>query len=357
MEDIFPVFWPYYAMALALAMFFGVVAQRSRFCLQGGLRDWRNLNNSHRLTTYLAAMAFTVLATSVVETFGLTDLSNTKPGYRSSEFAWGRYLVGGFIFGYGMVLAAGCGFRQVIKSGEGNLKALWLLSVMAISIYFLTRGEFFGLYVLPVFAPLSASLASQQDMGSLLLSDSANSLRLIIAVVFCVLVAWRLTVQKADATRWFTVISVGVAIALGYVLTGGEYAKYLAEEADFMSTPPAGLGSQSFTVAAPLGDLVYFIDQRGIAQLTFGVLAIAGVLLGSTLSAVIGNRFKISGFDSWRDFVTSTTGAALSAVGAVLAMGCSVGHGLTGIATLSLGSVIAVGAISAGGLLAIKHAE
>jgi uncharacterized protein len=355
MEEIFPVFWPYYAMALTLATLLGAVAQRSRFCLQGGLRDLINLGQSHRMMTYVAAMAFAMLATAVVESLAWVNVDVTKPAYRSSEFLWGRYVIGGFLFGYGMVLSHGCGFRQVVKSGEGNLKALWVLTLMALTIYFLTRGEFFGTTLLPLFAPLTISLDSQQDLGSVLFHEQANTLRLGLAVVFSGFVSYKLLQQKSSLSRWFTILFVGVAIALGFVLTGGEYAQYLAEEAQFMSTPPAGLGGQSFTVAAPLGDMVYFLSQLSFSSVTFGVLAVGGLLLGAFLSALFGRRFKVSGFDSGKDIAIASVGGSLAGVGAVIALGCSVGHGLTGIATFSLGSMLSFAAIVAGGLLAIKQ--
>lgn len=354
MEDILPLFWPYYSIALALAISFGAIAQRSRFCLQGGLRDWHNLGNHRRLMTYIAAMAFAILACNVVEGLALTDLSNTKPGYRSSEFAWGRYLVGGFIFGFGMVLAAGCGFRQLIKSGEGSVKALWLVSIMAIAIYVLTRTTFFGLYVMPLFQPLSVSLSSQQDLGSITNSDYAASLRVLFGAVASTLMAWQLIKHNASLGTWLTAAAVAALITLGFILTGGDYALFLADEAAFMDTPPNGLGSQSFTVSAPLGDVVYFLDQRALPQLTFGVLAILGVWIGALISAISRKQFKVTGFDSWRDLGISSLGALLAAFGSVLAMGCSVGHGLTGVATLSMGSILAIAAIVAGGMIAIK---
>ncbi|HSG61464.1 MAG TPA: YeeE/YedE family protein [Pseudomonadales bacterium] len=355
MEEIFPVFWPYYAMALALATLLGAVAQRSRFCLQGGLRDLVNLGQSQRIMTYVAAMAFAMLATTVVESLSLVNVDVTKPAYRGSEFLWGRYVLGGFLFGYGMVLSHGCGFRQVVKSGEGNLKALWVLSVMAVTIYLMTRGEFFGSTLLPLFAPLTISLNSHQDLGSILLNEQANTLRLGIAFIFSAFVSYKLIQQKSSLGRWFTTLFIGSAIALGFVLTGGEYAQLLAEEAQFMSTPPAGLGGQSFTVAAPLGDMVYFLSQWSFPSLTFGVLAVSGLLLGSFLSAIMGKRFTVSGFDSRKDMVVASVGGSLAGVGAVIALGCSVGHGLTGIATLSLGSMLSFAAIVAGGLLAIRQ--
>ena len=354
MEEILPVFWPYYAMAFALAITLGVVTQRSRFCFQGGLRDWHNLGNNTRLMTYISSMAFAMLAVTVVESLSLTDLSATKPAYRSAEFAWGRYITGGFIFGFGMVLASGCGFRQLVKSGEGSLKAVWLISIMALAIYLLTRTTFFGIYVLPLFAYTTTSLSSQQDIGSLILGDSGMTARLVLSAVFSAVMALVLIRQKASTGVWLTAAGVAIAISLGFVLTGGEYATELADEAEFMSTPPYGLGSQSFTVSAPLGDVVYFLDQLTFSQVTFGVLAVFGVWLGSTLSAVSSKKLKISGFDSWSDFGVASLGSLLAAFGAVLAMGCSIGHGITGIATLSIGSFIATAAIAAGGMVAIK---
>lgn len=354
MEEILPVFWPYYTISLSLAIVLGMVAQRSRFCLQGGLRDWLNLKQSDRLVTYAATISFAILAATLAEAFSLVSLDMTKPAYRSSELALGRYVIGGFIFGVGMILCAGCGFRQVIKSGEGNLKAIWALGIMALTIYLITRGEFFGTLLMPLFAPMTVSLNAPQDIGSLVSPDHAGTLRLSLALIFSGYVCWQLLKRKTHLGTWFTTISIGVAIALGFIITGGEYAQFLAEEAEFMTTPPTGLGGQSFTVAAPLGDVVYFLTQLSLPSMTFGVLAIAGLILGAFTSALLGKRFAISGFASNQDFLFTTLGAALAGFGAVIATGCSVGHGLTGIATLSIGSIMAFAAMIAGGLVTIK---
>lgn len=342
---------------LAFATLFGVIAQRTKFCLQGALRDHVNLQQSQRLVTFLAAMAFAALASSVVESMALVSLDSTKPSYRSSEFAWGRYIIGGFIFGYGMVLSAGCGFRQLIKSGEGNYKAMWVLTVMALTIYWLTRGEFFAAQLLPLFAPLTLSLDGAQDIGSLISAEHGQNVRLAVAALLSGIAIWQLRARRASVGTWISAVVIGTLIALGFVLTGGEYAQFLADEAEFMSTPPSGLGGQSFTTTAPLGDVVYFLDQRSFAQLTFGVLAVTGLVLGSILSAAISRKFNWVGFDSLSDFIRANIGAVMAGIGSVIALGCSVGHGLTGFATLSVGSLVAVAAIVAGGRLAVAHSK
>jgi len=355
MEEILPVFWPYYAITLSLALVFGAVAQRTRFCLQGGLRDLAIQAQPKRIATFLAAMAFAALISSLLEMFSLVDLHSTRPNYRSSDFAYGRYLIGGLIFGYGMVLAAGCGFRQVIKSGEGSIKALWALSVMALTIFAMTRGEFFGNYLLPPLSHLSISFNGPQDFGSLISKEDSQSIRLFLAALFCVAVCWRINVMRLGYSVYTTAILVGLIISAGYLLTSGEYAQFLADEAAFMTTPPSGLGGQSFTVAAPLGDTVYFLNQRSISDINFGVLAICGLFIGSIISAVFSGRFSLQGFNSWPDFFKANIGAVFAGAGAVIAMGCSVGHGLTGLATLSLGSLLAFGGIVVGGSIAIKQ--
>lgn len=362
MESLPNVFLYYYLAVFVLALVFGFAAQKSAFCPVGGLRDWLNQNNPGRLWTYLAAIAVAMLSVSLIESLGWVELSQTRPPYRTEDFAWGRYVIGGFIFGFGMVLAAGCGMRNLIRVGQGSYKAIWLVALMALTAYVMTRTSFYAEWVMPIVAPMTTSLsnAGAQDLASLLVGSSAES-----HAIWLLILSWiiGLTILyfafKNSAFRRpsyiLSAFAIGLVIAAAYWLTGGEFAKGLQDEAMFMATPPEGLGTQSFTFAAPMGDLVYYLmSPSELSLITFGVLAVVGLAVGSLIASLLSKQFAISGFTSKRDGLISSIGAILVGFGVVLAMGCSIGHGLSGTATLALGSFLALAAISAGAYVGLK---
>ena len=360
MENLWTAFWPYYLGVLSLAIVFGFTAQRSAFCPVGGIRDWVNQKQFTRLGTYFGAIAVAMFFTATAEGVGWIDLSLTVPPYRSAEFAWGRYIIGGFIFGFGMVLAAGCGMRNLVRMGQGSFKAIWLVALMALMAYLMTRTDFYASWVMPTVSPMTTTLnqSGSQDIASLLVGKSENisTLRWIIGTLIGLgLFVWLMRSSEFKQIKPVaTAMIIGGIIVAGYGLTGGSYAAYMQEEASFMDMPPAGLGTQSFTFAAPMGDVVHWMSEPYLPLVTFGVLAVLGMVIGSAISALMQRSFKLEGFASGKDFLLSSLGALMVGFGAVLAMGCSIGHGLSGISTLALGSFLALSSILAGAYTGIR---
>lgn len=360
MENLLTAFWPYYLGVLSLAIIFGFTAQRSAFCPVGGMREWMNERQFTRLATYFGAIATAIFLTSFGEWMGWFNLSQTMPPYRSAEFAWGRYIFGGFIFGFGMVLSAGCGMRNLVRIGQGSYKALWLVILMSVMAYIMTRTDFYADWVLPVVAPLSTNFSSKgaQDLASLLMgqSDSTELVRFILgSAIGLGVFFWLLKSQSfRQAKPIVAAVVIGAVIVAGYSLTGGAYGEYIKGEASFMDVPPAGLGTQAFTFAAPMGDVVYWASHPQLALVSFGVLAVLGMIIGSLVSSFIKGTFKPEGFTNVKDFLISSLGALMVGFGAVLAMGCSIGHGLSGVATLALGSFVALSAILTGAYAGIR---
>ena len=62
---------------------------------------------------------------------GLIDPAKTL--YASNRFIWLSALVGGLLFGFGMVLASGCGSKTLVRIGGGNLKSLVVFLVMGLA--------------------------------------------------------------------------------------------------------------------------------------------------------------------------------------------------------------------------------
>jgi hypothetical protein len=128
------------------------------------------------------------------------------------------------------------------------------------------------------------------------------------------------------------------------------------DELEFMDEPPFFTGAQSLTFIGPTGHIVQYLKQ-GFSEvfLTFGVATVFGVVVGSFLYTVIFRKVRIEWFVSWNDFLMHAIGALLMGVGGVLAMGCTIGQGITGVSTLALGSILTIVAIIAGSAATMKY--
>ena len=115
------------------------------------------------------------------------------------------------------------------------------------------------------------------------------------------------------------------------------------------------LNSQSFTFINPIGQTYGYIkDSFSASLLTFGLISVFGVILGSFLWSLISKSFRIEWFASIRDFINHSIGAILMGFGGVLALGCTVGQGITGMSTLAVGSILTFISIIFGSSLTMK---
>jgi uncharacterized protein len=148
---------------------------------------------------------------------------------------------------------------------------------------------------------------------------------------------------------------VGLAIIAGWYLTGGPLGQSWKDYADMATDVPSRVQVQSFTFISPMGDTVrYLLDPAKWTLINFGVAALAGVILGSFLYAMITRNFRIEWFASTADFVNHAIGGVLMGIGGVLSMGCTVGQAITGMSTLAIGSMLTFAAIVAGAAAMMK---
>ncbi|HTY98450.1 MAG TPA: YeeE/YedE thiosulfate transporter family protein, partial [Rhodocyclaceae bacterium] len=114
----------------AVAAVMGAVVNRTNFCTMGAVSDWVNMGDSGRLRSWLLAIAVATGGLLLLEILGKAQLGEgTFPPYRTANFAWLRYLVGGALFGVGMTLGSGCGNKTLVRIGGGNLKSLVVLAI------------------------------------------------------------------------------------------------------------------------------------------------------------------------------------------------------------------------------------
>ena len=130
----------------------------------------------------------------------------------------------------------------------------------------------------------------------------------------------------------------------------------LLEELDFADEKPFFTGAQSLTFIGPMGHLQQYIWQAFDSLfLTIGVATVAGVIIGSFLYTVIFRKIRIEWFVDWKDFLNHVIGGVLMGIGGVLAMGCTIGQGISGVSTLALGSILTVLSIVAGCAATMKY--
>jgi len=129
----------------------------------------------------------------------------------------------------------------------------------------------------------------------------------------------------------------------------------LADDDEGKPATGRALNSQSFTFINPIGQTYGYIkDGLNSALLTFGLISVIGVILGSLLWALISRSFRIEWFVDTRDFINHSIGGILMGFGGVLALGCTVGQGITGMSTLALGSIFTFISIIFGSALTMK---
>ncbi|MDG4868360.1 YeeE/YedE family protein [Guyparkeria sp. 1SP6A2] len=355
-----PAIYTYLLYVLALSVVFGAAAQFSRFCLLGGMSSYMSSRDGGRMAVYLGAIGVAVLATTLVQWWAGLDLNQTRPPYRTPDFAWGRYLIGGLMFGVGMVLARGCPVRSLVKSSQGNLQALVAIAIMAVGAYAMTRTDLYQSAFLPWIGQLSVDLSAygiaHQDLASLLGGGDLLYFVLAAALTIALLfISWRWLPLRGNGLAWLGILLIGGVVGMGFWVTGGSPGQAADMASMMQNMPQEGLGTQSFTFSAPLGDVVYFLQNvTNPTTITFGVVAVVGVFLGSLISALVRRDVRFAGLSGWREWLRTVVGAAMVGVGAVLAMGCTVGHGLTGFSMLALGSMLSLAAIMLGAWVTLR---
>jgi uncharacterized protein len=136
---------------------------------------------------------------------------------------------------------------------------------------------------------------------------------------------------------------IAAGIAVGLLVTAGWFATGYLGADDFN---PAAVTSLTFI--NPVVDTVQYVMLSTGLTLNFGIAMVSGVFAGSLLTALVTRRFHLEGYTSPQHMLRSIGGAALMGSGGAMALGCSIGQGLTGISTLAFSSLVAAAGILLG---------
>jgi len=374
--------WSTFAISVVL----GMVANKTNFCTMGAVSDLVNMGDSGRFRAWILAATVALIGVLILESMGMVNLgSATLPPYRGGEFQWGRYLLGGFLFGIGMTLGSGCGNKTLIRIGGGNIKSVFVFVMIAVVAYYMVDpfkqlpSTWYQSYFAPWLGKASISLKGSQDVGSVVagaVGANVMTMRLVLGGLIAV-VSLYLLFRSVDFRKSFDNVLAGVVIGLVVIAAWYITSNIMVQSADSghqtltqfynnwdfamdsaVGKPKNGstnLLPQSFTFISPIGQMFGYVGS-GLEKnfLTFGVMSVLGVIVGSLAWSLISRRFRIEWFASLKDFVTHIIGGILMGFGGVLGLGCTIGQGITGISTLAMGSFLVFISIVFGSALTMK---
>ena len=305
-----------------IGLVFGFFAQRSKFCARAAVIEGCDGTWGSRLAVWMLGFAVAILAVQAMVLVGFLKPESSRhlgaPGSISGA------VVGGLMFGMGMIMTRGCASRLLILSANGNLRALLSGLVFAVTV----QASISGLLA-PARQWVTSLWMVEGGPDRNLLNLTTPWMGLVVGLVLGVIALWRLRASASDNTSsstWtWAGAFVGLAIALGWGVT-----QWVAS----VSFEPIAVQSLSFS--APSAEwLMRTLSTATAPQFGFDAGLLPGVFVGSLLASVWFGEFKFEGFQTENKLGHYLTGAVLMGLGAVMAGGCTVGSGISGGAIFS----------------------
>ncbi len=332
------------------AMVFGAVANKTHFCIMGSISDWINIGSKNRFRAWMLALGVALTATQIMDGLGWFDVNRSI--YLTTNFGWLGYLLGGFLFGVGMTLGAGCGQRTLVRVGGGNLKSLVMLIVLGITAYMTLRGLIAVFRIQVVDATnidLTAGGLTDQSIASFVAALTGlgrDVARVLVAGVIGVGTIWWAFKDKSFRASRDNVIA---GVTIGLLIAGAWYTTGVIGYDEFEPVPV-----EAVTFIAPVGNTINYLMTYTGSVINFGIAVVFGMIAGSFVYAILSGTFRIETFASRQDMINHLAAGVLMGFGGVLSLGCTIGQGVSGMSTLALGSLITLVSIVFGSAVTIK---
>ena len=323
-------------------VFLGLAARIGRFCTLGAIEDLYYGENSLRLAMWGIAIGVAVLSTYGLAATGLLDLDQTL--YLSRAWNPLSSIIGGLMFGYGMALAGNCGYGALARLGGGDLRSFLIVLVMGISAYVTLNGPLSGLRIWAFGGPqpVSQTPSYAQAFASMSGLPAAT-----IGIAIGALVLAGTLLRRDLRTNLSYVLWGGI---VGFCITAGWAGTSWVAANGFDATAVV-----SHTFSAPLGEtLIYTMTSSG-NYVTFGTGSVFGVVLGAVLGSVLKGHFRWEACDDPQELRRQIFGAAIMGAGSVIAVGCSVGQGLSAMSVLSYGAPVTLACIMLGAAIGLRQ--
>ncbi|WP_226580525.1 YeeE/YedE family protein [Acuticoccus sediminis] len=331
--------WLLPAVGVLAGIALGYVARRQRFCTLSALERYWYARDSHPLRTWVLAATVALAATQTLVHTGLIDVS--KSMYLEPSFSLPTAALGGLMFGLGMALVGTCGFGAVLRLGGGSLRSLVVLVVIGITALATQRGLVAIARVqLAERTALDLSFAGDQSLGALASAIVGARVDAVVAVVVALaFFAWIFADRSYRVRRGdiLTGTAIGLVITFGWVAT-----TFLAAR----SFDPVQIEAGSFVM--PVGEtILQFVAQTGTWP-DYGIGLVVGTLIGATLAAVQRHDVRWEACDDARELGRHLAGGALMGIGGVLALGCTIGQGISAFSVMAISAPVVMLSIALG---------
>ena len=310
-----------------IGMLFGFMAQRSKFCLRAAVIEFWHGKFGEKLTVWWLTFSTAVIAIQALILMGALDVSESRQMVNRGSLSGA--LIGGILFGGGMIMTRGCASRLLVLSANGNLRALLSGLIFAVTAQSALSGAL---------SPLRLQISSwwtvegghARDLLAQLGMGHWGGLWVGIGWALAGVYAARQTLQR----RWMWVggIGTGLSVALAWWFT------YALSRASFEV-----VAIQGITFSGPSAEWLMRVLAPSPPAVGFDFGLLPGVFLGSFFGAWVGREWKLEGFRDGYSMRRYIGGAVLMGFGAMLAGGCAVGAGVTGGAIFAVTAWVALG--------------
>jgi uncharacterized membrane protein YedE/YeeE len=318
----------------------GLAARLGRFCTLGAIEDVLYGGSDLRARMWGIAIGTAISGTFTLSATGLFTPENSI--YFANAWNPLANIAGGLLFGYGMALAGNCGYGALARLGGGDLRSFVIVLVMGISAYISLGGPLAGLR-LTLFAEQSVTTPHQGIAHAL---GALSGLPIAPVGIAIGLLVIGLSLSSRSVRSSPKTVTWGIVVGMA-IISGWAGTEWIAVRG-FDATPVV-----SHTFSAPIGEtILYVMTSRGNA-IGFGTGSVLGVLVGAFLGSVIKGHFRWEACEDPRELGRQILGAAL--MGAVVAVGCSVGQGLSAFSVLAISAPLTLLSIVIGAAIGLRQ--
>lgn len=319
----------------------GLAARIGRFCTLGAIEDVLYGADDRRLRMWGIAIGVAIILTQLA--ISLDSFDATQTAYLDRVWNPLGTIVGGLMFGYGMALSGNCGYGALARLGGGDLRSFVIVLVMGLSAYFVMSGPLAHarVWLFPVETEATSPQGLTQLLAGFGISPAITGLiagGTLLAVAFA----------KSEMRTSYSHIVWGVVV--GLAVFSGWFGTYWVSVTGFEAEP-----IETHTFAAPIGDTIFYSMTASGNALSFSVGSVVGVVLGAAAGSYSKGHFRWEACEDPRELRRQIFGAAIMGPGAILAVGCSVGQGISAFSVLAFSAPVAFIAIFLGAAFGLKQ--
>uniref|UniRef100_UPI00404776C3 YeeE/YedE family protein n=1 Tax=Aliarcobacter sp. TaxID=2321116 RepID=UPI00404776C3 len=310
-------------LGLIIGLAFGVIAQKNQFCFSGSIKDYIQTKSTKRASSVVMAMIVAIISSALIANYFQIDL--TESYFYRENINYFAVIFGGLMFGAGMMIADGCSSRSLVKFAQGDSNALVTVVFIGIFAYATTKGLVNGILDPFTNSPLLLDISSKVD-------NFQMNIFVVLAILFLILILLIKKIKRVFSL--FDGVLVGILVSIAWFVTG-----YMGQESFERTIELSGI-----TFVYPIAKTLELFSYYQVNELTFAISLVCGVFIGTFTMSFFNRKYSFgcTANQNMNKVKFNIIGGSLMGVGGVLAIGCTVGQGLTGLSTLAFSSALAI---------------